>query len=106
MQCDLVSALNRHCLHWTSTFTQAHYGFLTYRTATSIQLLSEVLVLFLAANIGFINFDFTRKNATAIGASLTNTIGKKPSGFLSDTKFLGKLNAGNSLASSSHYVHG
>ena len=86
-------------------FTHSNDSGLTDGAATSIQLLTGVLVLFLATDIGLIDFNDARQDGKVVAAGFAEPLKNEPSGLLRDADFLGQLHRGNALARSDEQVH-
>lgn len=89
----------------TAALTKAEYSRLSDRTATSAELLRPVLVLFLASEERFVDFDHALQLLQFAAASLAETVKHEPCGFLGDTNFFGYLHGRYAFAGRHKQVH-
>lgn len=107
VQIRRISIRDMAGLQSAATLTHAENNGLADRTAPHVELLGLVLIAFLAADVGFINFDYASQLFQVFtAASLTQPVKHEPSGLLSDSDFFGKLKGRNTLASRDEQVHG
>src|SRR4051794_4712913 len=74
-------------------------------TAPSTQLLVSVLVSFLPANVGFVDFNYAAQLFELVAASLAKPSENEPCGFLCDADLFRKLHRRDALACSDDEVH-
>lgn len=65
-----------------------------------------VLVLFLSADVGFVNFDFTEKDVFILRVDFADSMIQEPSCFLSNADYFGKLYARNAFLGSGEKIDG
>ena len=70
---------------------------LAHGSAAGTQLLVPVLVILLAAQMGFVGFHRSVQRVPRGGERLADAMPEEPSGFLRDPEHLGELDAGDSL---------
>jgi hypothetical protein len=100
-----VSALDRHGAGASAAFAHSENRGLAHSSATSLELLGFVLVLFNAADVGLVNLDDALKLREVRAASLAQTMQHKPRRFLRDADFLRKLHGRNALARRHKEIH-
>jgi hypothetical protein len=78
---------------------EAHYGDFRLEASALVVFgfLVLVLVLFLSADVGFVNFDLAGKDAFILHVDFADSVVEKPCCFLSNTDHFGKLDAGNAF---------
>ncbi len=71
---------------------------LAHSTPARVHPLAGVLILFFAADVGFVGLNAPVKLPLVLVVGLADAMGHKPRRFLRDAKVLGELNRGNTLA--------
>jgi hypothetical protein len=89
----------------SAALAHAENGRLADRTATGAQFLAFVLVTLFPADIGLIDLDDAGELAEIAAASFAQPAKDEPSGFLSDTDFLGELHRRDTLTGGDEQVH-
>ena len=108
----ILQVIGRYALHGfglsaTATLAHPQDRDLAHRTSARVQLLLAVLVLFLAADVGLVYLnDAPQHIHVIVPASLTKPLEHEPGRLLSDSDFLGQLQATDALAGSHQQVHG
>src|ERR1039458_2119428 len=95
-------------LHIAAPLAQTEHGSFAYSSATGPQFVGNEFVLFLAADIGLIGFNYTGQHSAAIGtvaASFTDTAQHEPCGLLRDAQLLGDLHAAHAFAGGRDQIH-
>jgi hypothetical protein len=88
--------------HVAMALYKAHYGDFRLEASALVVFgfLVLVLVLFLSADVGFVNFNFTGKDVFILRIDFADSVIEKPSSFLSNADHFGKLDAGNAFLGS------
>jgi hypothetical protein len=101
-----VGARNRHADSAATTLAHSEDSRFADRSASCLELLGLVLVLFDSADIGFINFDDALELRQIIAAAgFPQPMQHEPSRLLRDPDFLGELHAGDALPGRHKQVH-
>lgn len=102
----LYGRLHRHPVHIphrlrldpAAPLPHADHRGLANGTTASVQLLRGVLILLLATDVGFIDFNDTGQHRSVAATSLTEPLEDEPSRLLRDPNLLSELQAGHALA--------
>ena len=101
----LIGALHEDCLGAPATLAHSVDGRFTRAAGSGMQFLSLVLVTFLAADEGLINFDDALQVSEVVSASFAQALQHKPRGLLRDPDFLRQLHGRDALARGDEQVH-
>ena len=101
-----IRALHRRCLDLPAAFANTCNGLLADRAASRMEFLGLVLVRFLAADVGLVDFDHVAQREVSPPARFTYPVQHMPCGAVLHAKLFRQLQRGDALAGREDAVDG